>query len=208
MAEPVVSHFTRVLAYDRANLGKSHDRSHPRTSTQIVDELRNLLITEDIEGPYVLVGHSFGGLNMLVFASRFPQEVVGLVLVDSVHPDLETRFQSMLSPEQQQKYNKARNDEGISLEEKMESGKQVKAALALPDVPLVVIVRGNSPYQRNGFPGEFEQSWVEMQEELSQLTTKGKLVKAPNSGHYIQRDEPGLVIEAIREVVEKVRNGG
>jgi pimeloyl-ACP methyl ester carboxylesterase len=76
----------RVVAYDRAGMGWSDLGPMPRTADRIVDELHTLLERAAIPPPYVLVGHSFGGLTMPLFAARFPDEVTGIVLVDPVAP--------------------------------------------------------------------------------------------------------------------------
>jgi pimeloyl-ACP methyl ester carboxylesterase len=76
----------RVVSYDRAGLGWSDLGPMPRTADRIVDELHTLLQRAAIPPPYVLVGHSFGGLTMPLFAARFPGEVAGMVLVDPVAP--------------------------------------------------------------------------------------------------------------------------
>lgn len=76
----------RVVSYDRAGLGWSDLGPMPRTADRIVDELHRLLQQAAIPPPYVLVGHSFGGLTMPLFAARFPEEVAGMVLVDPVAP--------------------------------------------------------------------------------------------------------------------------
>lgn len=76
----------RVVSYDRAGLGWSDLGPMPRTADRIVDELHTLLQQAAIPPPYVLVGHSFGGLTMPLFAARFPEEVAGVVLVDPVAP--------------------------------------------------------------------------------------------------------------------------
>src|SRR3989304_541433 len=76
-----VSEFTGVCAFDRAGYGWSEAGPEPRTSQQIVDELKTLLDNAKIEGPYVLVGHSFGGLNMILFANENPDQVAGVVLL-------------------------------------------------------------------------------------------------------------------------------
>lgn len=77
----------RVVSYDRAGLGWSDLGPMPRTADRIVEELHTLLQREAIPPPYVLVGHSFGGLTMPLFAARFPGEVAGMVLVDPVVPE-------------------------------------------------------------------------------------------------------------------------
>ena len=75
-----------VVSYDRAGLGWSDLGPMPRTADRIVDELHTLLEKASIPPPYILVGHSFGGLTVPVFAARFPNEVAGMVLVDPVAP--------------------------------------------------------------------------------------------------------------------------
>ena len=87
--------YVRVCSYDRAGYGWSEPGPLPRTSSRIVDELFTLLKKADIGGPYVLVGHSFGGYTMQLFANRYPTETAGLVLVDSSHPE---QFERFLAP--------------------------------------------------------------------------------------------------------------
>ena len=88
-----VAKFARVITYDRAGYGYSEDGPGPRNSDRTVEELHTLLNKANIPGPYILVGHSFGGLNARIFAHRYPQEVAGLVLVDATHEDeLTERF--------------------------------------------------------------------------------------------------------------------
>src|SRR5215212_11814262 len=78
-----VSDTTRVCAYDRAGMGWSERGPQPRDAKQISGELHTLLTKAGIEGPYVLVGHSLGGLSMQTYAARYPEEVAGVALVDS-----------------------------------------------------------------------------------------------------------------------------
>ena len=83
----LVSYTTRVCAYDRAGMGWSEMGPEPRDARQISSELHTLLDKAGIEGPYVLVGHSFGGLYMQTYATRYPDEVAGVSLVESSHPE-------------------------------------------------------------------------------------------------------------------------
>jgi pimeloyl-ACP methyl ester carboxylesterase len=87
-----VSDTTRVCAYDRAGMGWSEMGPEPRDAKQISSELHSLLSKADIVGPYVLVGHSFGGLYMQTYAARYPDEVAGVSLVESSHPDQFSRL--------------------------------------------------------------------------------------------------------------------
>jgi len=91
-AQRQVAQFTRVCSYDRAGLGWSDPSPKPRTTKVIAEELLTLLHNAGIAGPFVLVGHSLGGMDVRMFASQYPSEVVGMVLVDSSHPDQDDRF--------------------------------------------------------------------------------------------------------------------
>jgi pimeloyl-ACP methyl ester carboxylesterase len=87
LVQPEIATFTSVYSYDRAGLGWSDPAPTPRTSKQMVRELHALLTNAGIRKPYVLVGHSAGGINALLFASQYPEDVAGIVLVDSAHED-------------------------------------------------------------------------------------------------------------------------
>ena len=91
LVQPEIARFARVCTFDRAGLGWSDPAPTPRTSRQIVSDLHALLTNAGIKPPYVLVGHSFGGLNARLYTSQFPEEVAGMVLVDSAHEDLPFR---------------------------------------------------------------------------------------------------------------------
>src|SRR3954452_5731911 len=83
---PAVSRGTRVCVYDRAGRGWSEPAYTPQDAAQIATDLHTLLQRGHVPGPYVLAGHSFGGLYVLTFAARYPNEVAGMVLVDSTAP--------------------------------------------------------------------------------------------------------------------------
>jgi pimeloyl-ACP methyl ester carboxylesterase len=89
--QSVVGATTRVCAYDRAGYGWSDPSPMPREAQQVAHELHTLLNRAAIAGPYVLVGHSIGGMYVRVYAAQYPDEVAGVVLVDSSHPDQLTR---------------------------------------------------------------------------------------------------------------------
>jgi pimeloyl-ACP methyl ester carboxylesterase len=91
LVQPEIGRFTRVCSYDRAGFGWSDAPNEPRTSSNIANELASLLNRAAVAGPYVLVGHDFGTLDLRVFASRHPGQTAGMVFVDSVHPDLHRR---------------------------------------------------------------------------------------------------------------------
>ena len=87
LIQPDVSRLTRACSYDRAGFGWSDAGPMPRTAGRVADELRVLLDRGGVAPPFVLVGHSFGGLVMRIFAARYRSDVSGLVLVDPAHPE-------------------------------------------------------------------------------------------------------------------------
>ena len=87
-----IAKFIQVVSYDRAGTAWSEASPFPRTSEQIVQELRTLLHKAHIPKPYILVGHSFGGGNAQLYAATYPDEVLGIVLVDSCHEEQEKRL--------------------------------------------------------------------------------------------------------------------
>ena len=161
-----------------------------------------------VSAPYILVGQSFGGLNIHLFASTYPDEVVGLVFVDAIHPDLDKRLEPLLSPTQVQERHDdlERNQEGITFEDILTSEDQVRAARPIPDVPLIVIRHG-LPFE--GGPdwptAQVESLWEELQNDLSKLSSQGKIIVAQNSHHRIEEDRPDVVITAIKEIFDKVQ---
>ncbi len=92
LVQPEIAKFTQVVSYDRAGTGWSEPSPFPRTSQQIVHELHALLEKAQIPKPYILVGHSFGGNNVQLYAATYPDDVLGIVLVDSCHEDQERRL--------------------------------------------------------------------------------------------------------------------
>ena len=206
-----VAAFTRVVTYTRAGLGKGPAKSdradgpRPRTSEHIVRDLHALLANAGIRPPYVLVGHSLGGLNVRLFATRYPSEVVGMVLVDSAHEDQIARFAALKPPEQREAYLRHESGENLEGVDLVSSGTQVRTAGPLPAMPFVVLtahppVDPSDPAAQRGL-----QAQTEMQQSLARLLPDGKHIIAENSGHFIQRDRPDLVVEAIRMVVEAAR---
>ncbi|NHM33631.1 alpha/beta fold hydrolase [Neobacillus terrae] len=191
-----ISMFSNVLAYDRAGLGKSETSSNPRTSHQMVKELKELLIEAKIKPPYILVGHSFGGVNMRIYATEYHNDVCGLVLVDSTPEDYRERFLPTMSQDFQQAYNKQFVYEG-NYDEFMESLNQLKETKPKLNVPLIVLAAGKKAH----YSKESQELWNEMQREILKISTNGELVVAENSAHNIQNDEPEVVISAIKKLV-------
>ena len=197
-----VSKFAKVCLYDRAGLGLSDEGPGPRTTIQIAEELHALLRVSHIEPPYILVGHSMGGLHIQTYAMLYPGEIAAMVFVDpSPEEIIDTLatdvFENLVSA-------------GASGAVMDETGPGLNASIpvfkslpGLPDVPVVVIT---SAY--NGENETDKERWEELKachQKLSDGVTDGRHVVASRSGHYIQINEPELVIDAIKSVCDKVR---
>ena len=232
LVQPEIAKFARVCTYDRAGLGWSDPAPTPRTSRQIVSDLHALLTNAGIGPPYVMVGHSFGGLNARLYASQFPEDVAGMVLVNSAHEDYPIRLPMLIriglltapigiprlfglffvsenpifdrhsrhpsayrSIATSTRYLNTVRREWSAAEESWSQARSSKKSLG--DRPLVVL------FAR--FNHAIFLVLRKLQMELAQRSTKGRLVFVENSGHHIQHDQPEVVVEAIREMVEAVR---
>jgi pimeloyl-ACP methyl ester carboxylesterase len=212
---PEIAKLARVCMYDRAGLGKS-DRlgAEERTAMQMVDDLHNLLLKGEVRGPYVLVGHSFGGLLVRLYASRFPEEVAAMVLVDPVHEDETREWVNMMPPDIRKQMVdgggiRSLGTEPVNITASLD---QMRAAGWRSHMPLIVLSRGRSSFSADDYPPQLrslapegEKLRIRMQLDLAARSTRGKHVFAEKSGHMIHRDEPALVIDSIRQAIEAVK---
>ncbi len=227
-----VAKFTRVCAYDRPGtpVGDKPSRSdpvrQPTTAEDAVADLHALLSAANEAGPYVLVGHSYGGLIVRLYASIYPQDVSGLVLVDALSEGL----QDAETPEQwamQRILMEGDIRESLALYPDLErndpdrSFDQVRAAQPLRPLRLIVlsadrpwgpqipslIAAGKLP---TDVPADFgyvtDNAQKQAQEQLAKLVPNAKHVTNTNSGHEVHKEQPQLVIDSIREVVDAVRD--
>lgn len=202
-----IARFTTVCVYDRAGLGDSDPGAPPRTIVAASEDLRRLLERLSPLPPYVLVGHSFGGLIVQAFARRYPKLVCGIVLVDSSHADQLNRLWRLLTPKGRVEVMaslRAPNAERIDLRR---SEALARRPGCLPHVPLRVLYAPAPAYAMEQFPDRRAARRViaEMERELSDLAPQGRLVRVSRSGHFIQLDRPEVVIRHIRAVVNQAR---
>ncbi len=216
---PGVAAFTRVCAYDRPGTILDRDRRSrsdlvpmPRDASDMVADLHALLTEATIPGPYVLVGHSFGGLVVRLYAATYPDEVAGLVLVDAVHEVYYDGLHAVLTPAQwataKQPPAELADDPDIErIDPDASAATMREAATALRPLPVVVLSRVLPFDLPPDLPVEaIEEEWTAGQNELAALAPGDRHVMATESGHYVQLDQPQLVIAAIRDVVEAVRD--
>ncbi len=227
---PAVARFTRVCAYDRPGTyllphrrSRSDAVAMPRSARDIVRDLRTLLRAADVPGPYVLVGHSYGGMVARLYATTYPRGTAGLVSVDAQNEDFVAAYKEFLTPEQ---YLAAVLNPGpppgledysalerLSLETSAAEVRQAQADTPLRRMPVVVVSHSRTLPNPFGFPPDWpvaalERAFQDSQDMLADLVPGARHVVATKSGHYIQLDQPRVVTRAIREVVRAARNSG
>jgi pimeloyl-ACP methyl ester carboxylesterase len=256
--QPEIAKFARVYAYERAGVGWSESGPGPRTAMQAVHELHNLLRNAQVPEPYILVGHSYGGLVVRLFADRYPNEVAGLVLVDASHEDQLSvaaiskgtrqskrslammsvlarfgvvrlsiqagllnkelgRYSEAIIPQLKALYAQTRFVRTLAQEMAAfaESCEQVRALRhSYGALPLVVLSQTPEPQQENTKGKKIRHNavqqavaahWQNFQRDQACLSTNSTHIVAEHSSHYIQLDQPELVIEAIRSVLTKAQ---
>lgn len=216
----------RTCAYDPAGLGWSEPGPTPRTLQQEVFELHALLEKATMTGPFVLVGHSIGGLAARLYADRYSSEIVGVVLVDALHEDsvqfnlrvnqwvrIRELAKGRIVPEAAlTRATTPTTPEDDYLAEELQQIYLSRRSNPTPlgDRPLIVLDAGKRPPP----PGTSEEFWQNLKQEkddqgmdLLRLSKNSKFVRDPLSGHNIHLDNPQLVARSIEEVVEAARRG-
>ena len=182
-----------VFAYDRPGYGDSTATPPvPRSPCGIATELHGLLQSAGIKPPYVLVGHSIGGLYQYAFSRLYPDEVAGIVLVDATHPLHLRRMQVEVPVMANMLDNMSRRVFRDTLWQKPR-----------PQVPVRVLTR--TVYSPTETASGFETMVHNLEPNWLPLVGGKELQPVEGSGHYIQRDKPEVVVKAIEEVVKEAR---
>jgi pimeloyl-ACP methyl ester carboxylesterase len=208
---------TAIVLDDRLRPSRSDPVAMPRSAPAVVAELHSLLRAAKVPGPYVLVGHSFGGLFVRLYASRHPRQVSGLVLVDALAEGVRSR----LTAEQWHTYVRLGFIErpaplaAYADLETIDPGPALDAmirARPVRRIPAVVLSKGKAFDLGPGFPADLaaalNSAWSNAQRGLARRVHAIRQTVATKSAHYIQLQQPGLVIQAVRQVVRAARRGG
>ena len=202
---PQIARDSTTFAYNRPGYGKSDPANTPRDGQHIVDELRALLRSKGLNPPYILVGHSLGGLYMQLYARRYPQEVSALILVDSTHPRqmegagnldrqplwLRTLFNLML--------NSTAKQELALLQQ---TGTQLLGYAAPANTPVWVLSAARPLKEKSALADDAN----EKRRDIARMYPGSKQVWV-DSGHGIPLEKPEVVIAAIREAQRLAANG-
>ncbi len=217
-----VAEHTRVCLYDRAGLGGSGAApERVRTSADAATDLRNALHVARLEGPYLIAGHSIGGLHAQVFASLYPGETAGLVLLSSTHPDQIDTWLSILpasAPDEEKAVTEARTylmsmaNDPLKNEERLDfkaSAAQARALRSLGSKPVVIATHSVSyrmvPGLSEPIAVKLEAATQRMQRGLLSLSSRAKQNISETAGHGLPHEDPSFVIDNILEAVAMVR---
>jgi pimeloyl-ACP methyl ester carboxylesterase len=201
--QSAVAKQTLVLSYERAGLGRSEPGPNPRTAEQIARELHALLAAKAIAPPYILVGHSAGGLFVRVFAHLYPKEIAGLVLVDPATEEDYERIQHDKSVEDLQKMGMPSGavEQWRALPETID---QARHSWPLPKVPVVVFTSGKPLGTWPLATTEDMQQWLDSHNKLVARIRTPKHIVIQSADHLSILKED-VVLEQILEMVRRVR---
>ena len=199
-----VAAFARTVSYDRAGLGQSELGPKPRSAKQIATELHTALEKAGIKPPYVLVGHSFGGIYVRVFADMYPKEVVGMVLIDPSQESFNDWLKkSQLARLKDAQAQIAKAPEGVQAEAAATevSYGEARVAKVPPGIPVTLL----SATEDETMPADARRLWIEKHEEWIATVPGGKHIVVEKTQHFIQAQQPKLVIETIQQMLNPQR---
>ena len=196
-----VAAFAQTVSYDRAGLNQSQPGPKPRSAKTIAAELNAALKKAGVKPPYVLVGHSFGGVLVRVFADMYPQDVIGMVLIDPAQATFNDWIKKNLAERRKEEETQiSKGPEGVRAEwESLDVAyEQARASKVRPGIQVTLI----SATQDESMPTEARKMWIQKHKEWIASVPGGKHIIAEKSGHFVQAQDPPLVIEAIRQMVK------
>lgn len=190
----------RVFAYSRPGYGHSDPSDAPRTATRIVEDLRTLLAARGFAPPYIVVGHSFGGTYMELFAKAHPDEVLGLVLVDSRPRDFTAACQAVgldgctIPASAVSSLSKVEQNEFRAF---ASTSDEIRAAGAFGRYPVRVLTATS----HRSFDPTAEALWKSIHGSLAKEASHGEQILFEGAGHYLQIDRAQEVAEVILSLV-------
>lgn len=202
-----ISDISSVFSYNRFGVAGSDKPKEAQDGITIVEALREALSKLELKPPYLLVGHSLGGLYANLFARLYPNEVAGVIFLESSHPnDTElNEFQGKIVKAINKMLSKF---DSLSSHKKFNEVNFVKRTIDqinqihyFPDIPVYVITGGK---ENRMIPEEARKFRLKNQLELLSLSRYSKHIIAEKSGHFPQLSEPKVVIDTIKECVKDI----
>lgn len=198
-----------ACSYDRANQGRSGSAPTPRTAADIVADLNALLAAASVPRPYVLVGHSAGGMFVQLFARTFPENVAGVIAMNAVPPFDDWREQGFPEMTEQERAAEIAYYEGENAEffDYRVSSEQLSDAPAPPEVPFEMLISTNAQCESpDDICGRTYPAYEAMMEALSQEWPDGGFSQV-ESGHEIYLDDLEAVLAVVDDVLSRIQNG-
>jgi pimeloyl-ACP methyl ester carboxylesterase len=209
--QPQLGRTARTCAYDRAGLGNSVALPGVHDARKEIDDLQRLLAAARVAPPYVLVGHSYGGLLARLYAQAHVKDVAGIVLVDSMTRH-QTRRQLAIWPRSQARALRRQVATPVYDGVDLAAGEGLAARVtSLGDTPLVVVTAGTHDAEWGQVPARLgralDRQWTTMQDELAALSGDRVHVVALRSDHSVQGadGQPAVVTRAVGAVVRAAR---
>lgn len=198
----------QVFTYNRAGFSGSKSKNEQRDGVTIVKELNSLLQKVDIKRPYILIGHSLGGLYMQLFAKTYPGEVAGIILIDSTYHGVHSLCQNedkSYCTEEIPSWAKLVFPEAVAKEYSVSTLTlaQSRQSDKFPSLPLVVLSKGKPP---KGIDGSSDL-WKQQQKDqitLTMLSPISKQIICDQCGHYIHQDSPERIKQALDWILGKL----
>lgn len=200
---PDLAQNATVILYDRAGYGDSDGPTAPRDARAVNDELVAVLEASGVRGPYVIAGHSLGGLYAEYFAARHPEALAGLILEESRPADFTRRCEAaklggcVVTPAMARFLPKGTRAEVAGLPDTLA---QVAAITGQTDKPVLILSRAVGPRVT-----PFEAVWAKAQDDLAARYPGSRHLTAPAGGHYIHRDQDAWFIDRVRDFLLKTR---
>ncbi|MRH43270.1 alpha/beta fold hydrolase [Aquibacillus halophilus] len=205
---PEVSKSSAVFSYNRLGVAGSDKPKTAQDGITIVENLREALKLVGFEPPYLLVGHSLGGLYANLFTRLYPNEVAGVIFLESSHPN-DTgldKYQGKIAKTINKLFSIV---DSISSKKQFsevnfvkQTVSQIQQINSFPEIPVYVVTGGK---ENRMMPKEARQERQENQLELLSLSENSKHIVAMNSGHFPQLSEPKVVIDAIKDAVHYIK---
>jgi pimeloyl-ACP methyl ester carboxylesterase len=214
---PGIAEVATVVTYDRAGYGRSERGDRPVHGRQTADDLHVLLGKLGVPKPYLLVGHSYGGRIVRLFAAAYPAETAGLILEEAGHEDLpDAQLEALTGKDRETlaamiaPYRATVPNPRTETDYMAETVEQLRRSGPLPHVPLTVITAAS---RGSGLPAVFSpenqakltEVAMAMQKKLAELVPGGEQVLVEGAGHSVHLDKPEAVLAPIRAMLARLR---
>lgn len=210
-----LSKYAKSICYDRAGIGKSESFNNERNLENISLELRELVEKIGLDKPFVLVGHSRGGLIARYFVDKYPEKVCGLILIDPAIPEHKWKKRELRTDKEKLEFDKFYNSfcsdsnkytatirnefkNTFTTDSSLVAGKGFPSTIPITLIGSTKVTKDKYSKEENRIKVEFLKSYLEINPKIN-------LVLTSKSGHFIHDEEPKLVMKEIVTILNKVK---